>query len=147
MGRPRWRNVREWSEDLDQPLQASASMTAETPDRQDEGHRLDCLEGELRRLRLLCGFAVALLILVFLLAATGRKVPDEVRANRFVLLDDSGRVRAVLDVAPVFDIAGLRLLDNAGRTRASIAVAGDGSSGMNLYTHTQATSADLSADP
>lgn len=111
--------------------------------------RVDRLEREVRRWRLFGPAALALLGLIVLLGATGQKVEDEVRAKSFVLVDQQGRQRAVLNVVPLpfFDIAGLRLYDQKGRARAALAVAGDGSSALNLYDQANFTQVNLSADP
>ncbi len=111
--------------------------------------RLERLERQNRRLKFVGSAAVFLMGMVLLSGATGAKVPDEIRAKSFVLVDNGGTRRVVMDVVrlPFFDIGGIRLFDARGRARASFAVASDGASGVTLYSEGQTTQAVLSADP
>jgi len=87
--------------------------------------RLTRLERKNRRLTLavlLTGVAAALVVTVGM--ARTEAVPDAVRAHSFVLLDENGKVRAMLAVAK--DGPGLRLSDENGKLRASLGVTEDG---------------------
>jgi hypothetical protein len=119
------------------------------PTLESLARRLERVERGIRRWRVIGSAALVTLAFLVLLGATGQKVEDEVRAKSFVLVDQQGRQRAVLNVVPLpfFDIAGLKLYDQKGRARAALAVAGDGSSALNLYDQANFTQVNLSADP
>ncbi len=90
----------------------------------DLAARLAALERAHRRLRGLVG-ALILALLAALLAGAGT---DGVLAGHTLkLLDDQGRVRALLTTN-----TGLSLLDAKGRTRASFGLDGDGAPGLVL---------------
>lgn len=59
-------------------------------------------------------------------------VPDVVRAKRFELVDDTGKMRALLAMHPDGS-PGLWLLDTAGKARGGLFVATDGRPTLSLY--------------
>lgn len=94
--------------------------------------RLDRLEAENRRWKILGGTSVAVLGLMLLLGATGTKVVDEIQARKIVLVDDAGQVRLRLNVrqngAPM-----LRLYDKDRKRRLSLNVGANDEPGLWLY--------------
>jgi hypothetical protein len=84
--------------------------------------RLDRLEREARRWKVLAGGAVGLLALGALLGTAAPGGP-EVRASRFVLVDDAGRRRAVLDTDPD---AALRIYSKEGQEKIALGLRGGG---------------------
>lgn len=58
--------------------------------------RLDRLERENRRLRLVGSAALAMLCLIFFVGAKWSKIAGEVRARTFTLVDKDGKDRAVM---------------------------------------------------
>lgn len=84
--------------------------------------RIDALERQSRRLKLLCGG----LVLVFSgIAAAQALAPKPVAANRFVLVDEDNRTRAQLEMStPGSGRAGvnpvLSFADTEGRTRVRL---------------------------
>jgi len=98
--------------------------------------RLDRLERENRRWRR-AGTGVLIVIAAFALmgqAIQGR-VPKAMEAERFVLRDTGGRVRAALGMEADGSV-GLWLLDSAGKTRAGVGVSREGSPVMALADQT-----------
>lgn len=107
--------------------------------------RLDRLERELRRWKILGSAAVAVLALVVLMGAKGAKVPDEIRAKRFVLVDEIGKQRAVLgsgevphQVLPSLPgkkpfATGLTLFDTEKKLRAGLYMTADDDSWFIAY--------------
>jgi len=93
--------------------------------------RLDRLERHLRRWRVLGIVAMIALGLVFLLGATSPKAADEIRAKRFVLVDEDGRVRAMLHLA-ASRFAGLQLYDQSGRSGAFLFTWPEGGAALTL---------------
>jgi hypothetical protein len=86
--------------------------------------RLERLERDNRRWKYVAGVAVACLGLAMLLgAAPGKKakIPDEVRARRFVLVDAADNARAEL-AATAANQPQLILLDEAGRSRLMLSL-------------------------
>src|SRR5215831_2861065 len=77
--------------------------------------RLDRLEREVRWWRATGGIVVAVATLALLIGATNTSVPNEIRAKRFVVVDDKGAIYAELhaDVSPLVGRPGptLRLID------------------------------------
>lgn len=59
-------------------------------------------------------------------------VPSEVSAHKFVLLNDAGKTRAVMDVMSG-EVAQLRLMDNGGTVRVGLGVASEGVPGLGIY--------------
>src|SRR5256884_9549884 len=62
-------------------------------------------------------------------------VPKAMEAERFVLRDTGGRVRAALGMEADGSV-GLWLLDSAGKTRAGVGVSREGSPGVALPAQT-----------
>ena len=60
--------------------------------------RLEKLERKYRRLVLAGGGLVAVLVATLLLGAASQDVKDEIRARKFVMVGEKGKVRAVLEV-------------------------------------------------
>ena len=110
--------------------------------------RLDRLEREVRWWKLVGSAAVGLLGVIFLLGAAGGKVTGELRAKRFLVVDEGGGARAILGSSGLglYDQAqklrfqatvettttNLGLYDGNGKLQASLAVHPDGSSGLVL---------------
>ncbi|MFQ5829323.1 MAG: hypothetical protein ACE5JD_09240 [Candidatus Methylomirabilia bacterium] len=115
--------------------------------------RLGRLERELRRWKALGSAALAVLSLLLLVGATGVRVPSELRAKRFIMVDETGRLRGILGVvadgSSILGLAGgqqsglalsahpggrtsVVLTDGNGKRRAVLAVEPDGSSLLNL---------------
>jgi hypothetical protein len=116
--------------------------------------RLDRLERENRRWKMIGVSAVTVLGLALLMGATsfGRsqvKVADEIRARRFTLVDDKGKVRGILGFSAIgsptlllFDNPILTLFDSERRPR--VRLAGDlVKSGLRLYAKDGAPLVDL----
>lgn len=96
--------------------------------------RVDRVERDNRRWKILWSAAIAVPGFVFLLGATASEIPtivDEVRAHRFVLVDKDGKIRAGLSAGPDGK-AGLALADKDGKIRAGLGVTPDGSPGLAL---------------
>lgn len=101
--------------------------------------RLETVERENRRLRrlsgvLLAGLAILLGLTAALLAVYARQAgatADVVQAQRFVLRDDSGLIRAVLGVQPDGSTR-FALQDRDGRPRLQLTLLADGSPGVAL---------------
>ena len=115
------------------------------PQKDTVTQRLERLERELRRWKGLGSAAVVVLGLVILLGATGAKVPDEIRAKRFVLVDEDGKQRAVLgsgevphEVLPSLPgkkpfATGLTLFDTEKKLRAGVYLTADDDSRFIAY--------------
>ncbi len=106
--------------------------------------RLDRLERENRRLK------IAGSILLLALVAGGamgqvlpKAVPKVVEAERFVLRDTRGKIRAALDTVASGGLA-LSLADENGKARAGLGVAADGTPGLFLTDQNGKTRAELS---
>lgn len=101
--------------------------------------RLEAVERENRRLRrlsgvLLAGLAILLGLTASLLAVYARQAgatADVVQAQRFVLRDGDGLIRAVLGVQPDGSTR-FALQDRDGRPRLQLTLLGDGSPGIAL---------------
>jgi len=85
--------------------------------------RIDRLEREARRWRVLAFGLLAVWSLVILLGAT-RGVPDELKARRFVVVDETGTTRGSFSASG--KVASLVLTGNTGRRRITLAVLGRG---------------------
>ena len=97
--------------------------------------RLDRLERENRRWRR-AGAGVLIVIAAFALMGQAiQGVPKAMEAERFVLRDTGGRVRAALGMEADGSV-GLWLLDSAGKTRAGVGVSREGSPVMALADQT-----------
>jgi len=98
--------------------------------------RLDRLERENQRWRR-AGAGVLIVVAAFALMgqATQGRVPKAMEAERFVLRDTGGRVRAALGMEG-YGSVGLWLLDSAGKTRAGVGVSREGSPVMALADQT-----------
>jgi hypothetical protein len=106
--------------------------------------RLDLLEQENHRLKLMGVGAAVIAGLVFLLGAAGSKesgVVEDIRARRFILVDKIGTLRAQLTVNQN-DVTVLEMLDPIGKGgvtmianvhRGSLSVAGRNGSAIGLY--------------
>ncbi len=93
--------------------------------------RIDRLERDLRRWKLLGRAALACLGLAVLVGATSSYVAEEIRAQRFVFVDRDGQARGGLSVDPD-GLVALRLLDQHGLPRALLSVTADGASALSL---------------
>ncbi|MEE8509838.1 MAG: tetratricopeptide repeat protein [candidate division NC10 bacterium] len=96
--------------------------------------RLERVERDNLRWKVLWSAAAAVLGLVFLLGATKSqkaKVADEIRAGRFIVVDRDGKPRAELSVGPNGKV-GLALADQNEKIRAGLGVASDGTPGLAL---------------
>jgi hypothetical protein len=101
--------------------------------------RVEHLERQNRRLRIVGLFVSVLIGLVFLMGQA-QGVPEEITAKKFLLMDDDGNYRGVLNVTehgPVF-----ALLDSNGTYRASLGV-GDGTA-LAIYDEKMNVRAHLS---
>ena len=79
------------------------------------------------------GLCIAWVVGGAVIAAQARQeVAAEIRASRFVLVDDADRVRAELGVDQVG--AGLNIYDEAGTLRVAL-TGSQVSAGLNLYDH------------
>lgn len=122
--------------------------------------RVDRLERECHRWKVFGSAALAVLGLVLLVGATGTRVPKEIRAKRFILVDESGRLRGIFGVvadgSSVLGLAGgqqsgaaltarsdgrisLVLTDSNGKRRAVLGVEPSGSLLKFLDADQQAT--------
>ena len=99
-------------------------MTSEAPGLTRVLERLERVEQELRWWRRLGAACAVMLAFVTLLGATRARIPDEIRAKRFVLQDGQGKERARLEVvAP--DWTALTFEGEAGTTaRVELGVTG-----------------------
>ncbi len=104
--------------------------------------RLECVERENRRLKLVMSVLAAMVLIaqavlaagVLRAQATPEKAAKVIRAERFVLRDAAGKVRGELSVLPGGQ-AGLFLHDQNGKPRklrAVLSVLPDGSPGLAL---------------
>src|SRR5690606_41369765 len=101
--------------------------------------RLEAIERENRRLRrltgiLLAGLAILLGLTASLLVVYARQASataDVVQAQRFVLRDQDGLIRAILGVQPDGSTR-FALQDRDGRPRLQLTLLGDGSPGVAL---------------
>ncbi len=121
--------------------------------------RLERVEREIRRWRILGSVALATLVILVLLGATSQKVPEEIRARRFVLEDERGKVLALLgrvtlphDVFPQLpgkrDLTpALVLFDAEKRVRALLGVDGGGDADLTLYAGKDKSRASLKVFP
>lgn len=64
---------------------------------------------------------------------TADNVQPVVRARKFELVDEAGRMRAQLGL-PVEDAPSLALYDEEGKNRARLSLHGDGRPGLILYS-------------
>ncbi len=85
--------------------------------------RLDHLERQNRIWRFAAAMGVIPLIVILLAAATPTGIPAELRAKSFVVVDDAGMRRAVLNVTN--DVAALYLAGSDGVDRTWFEVAGN----------------------
>ena len=134
--------------------------------------RLTCLEHACRRWQVVGSMALALLAIVALLGAVGRRDGDEVeevRARAFVLLDHEGKPRMDLRVArndsthlvlldregqPQLSLnilpqggADLVIRDRLGQPRAALSVVADGRPGLSFYDAPGPTRVSLGVFP
>src|SRR4029077_12317168 len=100
------------------------------------GAELSHIRRDVRRLKVVCWGVVGLLGLVALLSAlAGSRVffpaaVDEIRARRFIVVDDRGTARVQLGL--LGEGAGLELADSRGVGRAAIAVRPDGATAIEM---------------
>ena len=106
-------------------------MTLHTADIQALAQRLERVERDLRWWKRFGGTTLTILVAIMLLAATSGKVPDEIRAKRFVLEDANGKERASL-TAEADGQARLIVHDENGIGRAALGVLPDGSPVLGL---------------
>ena len=110
-------------------------MLRQTSDWQTMTKRLDRLERERRRWRIVATALCGILGCLFLAGATGERgvvTFDEVRAGQFVLVDVKGTPRAALKVGADGSTA-LVLADPDGKPLASLTVLSDGSPRLRFY--------------
>ena len=96
--------------------------------------RVTDLESRLRRTRIVASLVVLVGLVVLGAGFTARRggAADEVRTHRLIVLDDSGRTRAVIGQDPanvqrIARAAGLILYDDKGNERGGFSTLGDGS--------------------
>jgi hypothetical protein len=85
----------------------------------DLEHRMERLERQ-NRLLTVGGLAALVLVSLFFLMGQAEGVPEEITAKKFLLVDDEGNYRGVLNVTehgPIF-----ALLDAGGTYRASLGI-------------------------
>jgi hypothetical protein len=114
-------------------------MSEEVPDRLIE--RLDRLDRTNRRWKLISGATAVALAGIVLVAAAAPRVPhldqgrppvlNEVRAQRFLLVDASGKLRAVLGAATGGAVS-LGLLDNDDKIRSVLIVDANGTPRLEM---------------
>jgi len=94
--------------------------------------RLERLEVEGRRWKVLAGASLAALCLLLFVGAGGREMADEIQVRKIVIVDDVGETRIALrtkdDGSPM-----LRLYDEGKKGRLSLNVGANGEPGMWLY--------------
>ncbi len=101
------------------------------------GQELSRIRRDVRRLKAVCWGVVGLLGLVALLSALAASrvfLPaevDEIRARRFIVVDDRGTTRVQLGLLGE-EGAGLELADSRGVGRAAIAVRPDGAAAIEM---------------
>jgi hypothetical protein len=107
--------------------------------------RVERVERENRRLKAIGSAAVILIGAILLLGATTSKTPDEIRAKRFVLVDENGTQRGALGTSEVPheaiagfggkrpQVMGLTLYDANRRVRGGLYVTAGGGSKVILY--------------
>lgn len=94
--------------------------------------RVEHVERENRRLRRIMVAASAGAILALLGAARFREKPRIIEAERFMLYDKDGRIRALLDMTPD-DTPTLAFYDKQGSNRARFIQLQDGSMGLSIF--------------
>ena len=102
--------------------------------------------GHSRHIAIVAGGAGAPFALVGLLGAGRANVPDEMRARRFVVVDQAGIVRAEMRTEPDGS-AVLRVSDAAGAPRAVLGVSGDGLTRLLFQGRDGAARASLTVAP
>lgn len=108
--------------------------------------RLHSAMGHGQRFVLGAGAVVALLAIAAWLGAATTDVPEEVRARRFVVLDQAGTVRAEVGTEPDGS-AGQRVSDAAGAPRAGLGVSRDGLTRLVFQGRDGAVRASLAVAP
>lgn len=132
-------------------------MSDEVPYRLIE--RLDRLDGTNRRWKLISGATAAALAVLVLGAAAAPRVPlldqggrpgggvvSEVRAKRFLLVDDAGKLRAVLGAATGGAVS-LGLLDNDDKIWSVLIVDADGTPRLEMLAADETRRLVLSVFP
>jgi len=99
-----------------------------------------------RHVAIVAGAAAAPLALIALLGAGSANVPDEIRARRFVVVDQAGIVRAEVRTEPDGS-AVLRVSDAAGAPRVVLGVSGDGLTRLVFQGRDGAARASLAVAP
>jgi hypothetical protein len=110
--------------------------------------RLERVERENRRWKIVGCATLLLLGVALLMAATTSRVPDEIRARRFALIDKNGKQRAVLGTSEasqeMFSMpgeslhgGGLTIFDSNGRLRAAMYVTAEGDAKFIAYDKTE----------
>jgi hypothetical protein len=88
--------------------------------------RVGRLEAQTRCWKITVSCTLTIASLFFLLGATGQKVPDEIRARRFVALDERGQPRAEMSGEP-----GFYFFSQTGRRLVELKI--QGTTGPNLW--------------
>jgi hypothetical protein len=102
--------------------------------------QVDCLRlgNELRRWRRACvGALVAITSLLFM-GAHFSQIPKVVEAERFVLRDKAGKIRADLSISAE-DLVGLVLFDREEKQRVGMAVYPDRTASFKLFSDSEGT--------
>ena len=107
--------------------------------------RMDRLERELRWWQLVGVATLAILGWGLVIGATREQVADEIRVKRLLIVDDSGRSRAVLGTEG--NAPALRLYDARGTNRAEILLRADGVPFVALRDDEAKTTAQLDVGP
>ncbi len=99
------------------------------PTMETLAQRLDRVERQNRRLKRWGALALAVIATVMLMGqATGSKIAKVVEAEKFVLRNNSGTIRAMLSVRENHSLANLAFFDEAGSIRIALGAGGDGPS-------------------